>query len=140
MAGGLVALVLVAVWVLAGTPFIFTYYQYYPAQFELETQPAAVAMKVTDTKLRSCHDLYFNYSVIQLKDRGEIHNLGAPQPLTGSLDAFQAKTFRYVLSDTETGAVFMPNGQLMSLRPGELAGAQITGASVFCAYPGLTID
>lgn len=140
LGGGFVVLVLVAVWVLAGTPFIFSYYQYYPAQFELETQATAVAMKVTDIKLRSCHDLYFNYSVIQLKDGGEIRNLGSPQPLTGSLDAFQTKTFRYVLSDTETGAVLKPNGQFDSLQPGELAGAQVTGASVFCAYAGLTID
>jgi hypothetical protein len=97
-------------------------------------------MKVTDTKLRSCHDLYFNYSAIQLKDRGEICNLGSPQLISGSLAALQTTTFRYVLSNTETGAVFMPNGQLESLKPGELVGAQITGASVSCAYAGITID
>ena len=144
--GAILPLALLVVWLMSGTPFIFTYSRNFPSSAKLETEPPILLLTVTNDTLRRCDNLEYSYEIV-LTDGAVILGPILISPafdFLGPLGPFETKTFSLPLADLQGGQVIVVPQSAASpardMRQGELNGAKINYAKGYCVYGGITID
>jgi hypothetical protein len=135
--GIILSLVLLLVWMLSGTPFLFNYSRAYPTSATVQSEPPIVLLTVTNNTLRPCDDLEYTYT-IGLSDRAEILGSNGIGTSIGSLGPYETKTFRLSIEDPPGGIIVVPpTGPARDMASGELNGGIVTEALGYCVYQGV---
>jgi hypothetical protein len=133
--------ILLAIWVLSGTPFFFSYVHRYPTHVVVQQEPPVFALTVTNDTLRPCDHAEFYYTDVVLRDGAQIPSDGNPTRI-GALGPFETRQLNLAIADTTGGQIIVvPNsGAARALNPGELAGATVEDASADCPYDFIKVD
>jgi hypothetical protein len=139
-------LAMVLVWLMSGTPFIFTYARNFPSSAKLEQDPPTLVLTVTNDTLRPCGRLEYSYNIVLTDGAvalGPPTIVGIDESL-GRLGPYQKKTFKLSLTDPGLGYIIVVPPSTASparaMKPGELEGATFAWASGYCVYSAITFD
>jgi len=139
-------LAMVLVWLMSGTPFIFTYSRDFPSSAKLEQEPPTLILTVTNDTLRSCDSLDYSYDIVLTDGAVALGPpiIGGRDESLGKLGPYQTKTFKLPLADLDLGYVIVVPQTAASparrMKPGELDGATFSWAHGYCVYGAITLD
>lgn len=139
-------LAMVLLWLISGTPFIFTYSRDFPSSAKLEQEPPTLILTVTNDTLRSCDSLDYSYDIVLTDGAVALGPsiIGGRDESLGKLGPYQTRTFKLPLADPDLGYVIVVPPTAASparaMNPGELEGAKFSWARGYCVYRAITLD